>query len=188
MLSINQLVTLTTEPIGGAEPGNMKNPKGTNERKCTRKVTKQKRMAVPKWMTKLRRVKKPKWWIVIDTDPENVHKFLIDASGAVVHIPGCSETGHEPCFCFHLQKSFFFTPEWLIRHNIKFVIIMQGVGDIVITDTHAFHEIINFAPNVSMARNLCTNVSINLFYKQYFRIAVYYIYSSPADVLFSIYS
>jgi len=161
LLSINQLVTLTTELMGKPEPGNMKNPKRLNERKCRRNVTKKKPMTMPKWMRKLRRFKKPKWWIVIDTDPKNVHKFLTDASGAVVHIPGCSEAGYEPCYCFHLQKSFFFSPEWLIRHDIKFVIIMQGVGDIVITDTHAFHETINFAPNVSMARNLCTNVSIN---------------------------
>lgn len=102
-----------------------------------------------------------KGWIVANSDPENVHNLLTAMSTEVVscRIPGCSEQGQKPCPCFHVQKSFFFSPEWLIRHNIRFVIILQSPGDIIITETHAFHEIVNFAPNVTVARNLCTNVS-----------------------------
>ena len=55
----------------------------------------------------------PKGWIVADTDPENLQNLLTAMPAQVVSsgIPGFSEEGQDPCAYFHVQKSFFFSPE-----------------------------------------------------------------------------
>ena len=101
-----------------------------------------------------------KIWIIIDTNAQNVRTFLKAAAKDVVdaEIPGSPEEKKEPCPCFHLRKNFFFSPDWLTRHGILFNIIIQQQGDLVITDGDAFHQIINTEENVTVARNLCTDV------------------------------
>ena len=94
-----------------------------------------------------------KIWIIIDTNAQNLRKVLKGAAKEVVkaEIPGSSEEKKKPCPCFHLRENFFFTPEWLIRHGLLLSIIIQPKGDLVITGSGAFHQIINIEENVTLA-------------------------------------
>ena len=117
-----------------------------------------------------------KVWVVLKRSRKNIARFIHIASHQVVEagITGNDEEGQEPCPAFHLPKNFFFSPKWLIEHEIGFNIIIQEFNDVVITDVHGFHEVVNPCANVTIARNLCIDVSLRIGIKNFLACAISY--------------
>jgi len=102
-----------------------------------------------------------KIWIVTDSSIGNYKVFREKFSRTVTKAKfksGCPEQAQFPCENSFMGKTFFVSLKFLVENQIKFGIIIQEVGDTVITSPFGAHQIVNFSKNVSFARNIVTEV------------------------------
>ena len=90
-----------------------------------------------------------KIWIIIDSDPGNFRHYR---QMMLEHLMTCPNMTRKKRCIIRLP--------FLINNNIRFGVIFQNQGSVVVSNPLGAHEIVNVGPNITYARNLSLRVRL----------------------------